>query len=314
MQNPSFKEKKIYIHIGLPKTASTFLQLRLFPKLKNDQIFYSQDLSRILTEIIRADEKSEDKIKELYSKIEKINSQTILISNETFFGSYFNNYDNFNKNMNLISEIFPQANIIVVLRNQIDWLSSIYKQFVRQGGVVSFNRFLNFRNNKFNLARKTFYKNINALDFDWGEKTDYLNNVFGQNNVKVLFYENLAKEPERFLLNLENILGTSVGNVDFSIKVKKGFSLPALRTARFLNLVWRPFVRLAHRLSGRKLDNVFDSVSAAAITEKIFRKRSGQNLKIIDDKKKILIDHYSQLNEKIAPYFKNSNLKDYYIS
>lgn len=89
--------KKVYIHIGLHKTGSTFLQNKVFPRLKETTYIgrpYTQQ-SIAFNKLQYADTslyKEEETIQEINQENE--NHEKILISDEMFSGLPFNNYIN----------------------------------------------------------------------------------------------------------------------------------------------------------------------------------------------------------------------------
>ncbi|MEM9832815.1 MAG: hypothetical protein AAF944_19440 [Bacteroidota bacterium] len=132
-------EKKIVIHIGLPKTASTYLQTTYFPHLK--KVTY---IGRPYTQINKAFNSLQwiddplFSLTEFQNEIEHIKkyhqeNNTILISDELFFGNVFYNFMNRGIIARRLSLAIPNAEIILFIRNQNDLILSLYNQFVKIG-------------------------------------------------------------------------------------------------------------------------------------------------------------------------------------
>jgi hypothetical protein len=118
-----------------------------------------------------------------------------------------------------MKELMPDAGIILVLRRQQDILKSIYKY--RGKGLIYVparfeTRFVSF-DEYFELALKNFRNRGGHKARDW--VTDYFRiinfnrlagyyaDAFGQENVHILFFEDLAKRPTVFYRELSSVLG-----------------------------------------------------------------------------------------------------------
>ena len=106
----------IYFHVGLGKTGSTYLQVKFFPKLKGLQYVPTIDYKR-------------------YQKvIEKSKANKILVSRE---------FDRqLEDEIKKFAALYPEARIIIVLREHDTWIASQYKRFVKNGFNGSFRKFI----------------------------------------------------------------------------------------------------------------------------------------------------------------------------
>ena len=112
--------KEIYFHTGLGKVASTYLQYKVFPKLKH--IHYIQ----------------RTRYKNAISIIENSVEAKFLISRE---------FDRqFERELKLFSKKFPSARIIILLRRHDSWIASQYRRYVKNGGSASFENFIDIEN------------------------------------------------------------------------------------------------------------------------------------------------------------------------
>jgi len=109
---------KVFIHVGLQKTGTTALQELVFKKLDVNYIRY-------LDRSIYLDELWDD--------------SPVLISNEDLSGTYdgLNRYQ-IARNLHCL---FPDAHIIVGIRNSASWLRSMYLESVRQGLSMSWKKY-----------------------------------------------------------------------------------------------------------------------------------------------------------------------------
>lgn len=87
------------IHIGLPRTGTTFLQKEIFAKTNCDNF----------------------------------------LSDENLFGDITNTIDTFFSQMEGIRNLYDDVRIILVLRDKEKWLKSIYTQYVKEGGYLKYD-------------------------------------------------------------------------------------------------------------------------------------------------------------------------------
>ncbi|GGA24450.1 hypothetical protein [Okeania sp. KiyG1] len=132
---------RTFIHVGLPKTATTFLQDKIFPRLNNTTLIsrpYTQQ-SKTFNQLQYADDCYYDP-EEIKKEIGKIAASKILISDEIFCGT------NLTINRTLIvrrlKQAFPQAEIIIFLRGQQSLLMSSYNQAVKMGYTGNIKKYI----------------------------------------------------------------------------------------------------------------------------------------------------------------------------
>jgi len=166
--------KKIYFHVGTGKTGTTFLQYRVFPKLKG--LYYIQ--------------------RTRYNKVKKIINNTkhdkYLVSRE--FDQQLE-YE-----VKLFSANFPEAIPIIVFRRHDGYIASQYRRFVKNGFTGDFVDFFDLENDK------GFFK---KQDLNYYHQIQILEKYFTQKPI-VLFYENLRNNPNAFIENLAHLMGASI--------------------------------------------------------------------------------------------------------
>ena len=158
---------KRIVHIGLHKTGTTFLQRHYFPELNG--LTY-QTSRRFYTK---------------FSQQEL--SSTLLISSENLSGipwneewkkGIINNHrylSSFKRAIENLYRVYPDSRIIVVFRRHGDFLLSLYKQYVQEGGVLQFQEFYD---------EKGVIKNG---DLDFSYRVGYIKKYFQK--VDVLSFE-----------------------------------------------------------------------------------------------------------------------------
>lgn len=128
------KKPEIYFHVGLGKVASSYLQQRVFPRLK--EIHYI----------------STHKYKKSSKEIEKHRHSKYLVSRE---------FDRqFEQEVKWFSSHYPDSHVIIVFRRHDSWIASQYRRFVKNGQTMSFPEFFNLD------ERKSYWKHEHIL-FYW---------------------------------------------------------------------------------------------------------------------------------------------------
>ncbi len=165
--------KEIFFHVGLGKTASKFLQHKIFPKLQG--IHYIKPTQY----------KNSGRI------IERTDARRFLVSRE-FDNQLETETDKFAKH-------FPNARIIIVLRRHDSWMASQYRRHVKNGYSRSFEEFIDVENDRgFWRRGKVFFM----------PKLKHIEKLFGTKPL-VLFHEDLATNPAAFINNITAFTGAS---------------------------------------------------------------------------------------------------------
>ena len=224
---------KIFIHIGLYKTGTTYLQKSLFKNISDSELIYNpsnimESLSLALKDLYRYNNLESSVIKHHIESISKevnvlstkSNNKPLFISNEGLSQRFTEN--DYLLHCKLLKEIFPNAQIFIFLRYQIDYIVSCYKHSIlmkkcsyalKYPAVLAINEFLGYKNKS--IARRIF-KDISDKSCTYQMKAesvrfDMLIKIyqiyFSSNNVHVFFYENLKydarKEINKILALLE---------------------------------------------------------------------------------------------------------------
>lgn len=203
---------KTYIHIGYPKNASTTLQMDIFPNIKDvsylgriynsEQPFVSKELSEAVYAISMQDsvefsyQEVEEKIQRSLRNI-NIQSDKLAISWEAFS----HNVADRKLIAERLNKLFPDASILVIIRNQMDALQSMYAFLVCQMGKninVSYGRpsiasFEKWISEQEDFLCRSYISTLKYYEFI----SEYWK-LFGKEKVTVLLFEELANSPELF--------------------------------------------------------------------------------------------------------------------
>ena len=136
----NFQNKKIYIHIGYPKTGTTSIQANIFAQL--NQIDYigqpynsAYDKSQVIVHTLTDCEEMEYNAHRLCQLIDDYCSDynKLLISEETFStGSNLSGRVDRFTIANRLKKIAPDATILISLREQSSIIKSFYLQLLSQ--------------------------------------------------------------------------------------------------------------------------------------------------------------------------------------
>lgn len=219
----SCSEKKIFIHIGYPKSASTTLQKHLFSKhnqLKTLGVYPTQNIGHDSSEVnLSVPYLKDESLREFYKNITELDDieyfysnnkelfkenishylneddRSVVFSDERLTSVFFSHCDNGVKARRL-SELFPNAKIILLVRSQYEWLKSQYRDHPFDPRDLSIGRYVSF-DSWFNIVH--WNKKIKLLNMlDYYSVIKFYESLFGVNNVGVFVFEELAIELDVF--------------------------------------------------------------------------------------------------------------------
>lgn len=230
-------EKKILIpliHIGFPKTGTTWLQHEFFPFVKNIDFVRREAVSEILVKP-NTFEWEKDFAHEYFLKRE---GKQIVICDEMLVGGMDAGFGNgaFIKEVGArLKDTFNQAQIILFIRNQHSMIASAYYQYVRTGGNYSINKFLR-RRGMFRL----FIQELSLFSFDffkYDQVISYYKELFGENNVDVYLYEEFLENKCLFLNKFKQKYNfdVDIDSLNMDVKRNNRYRINLMRLAKLSN-------------------------------------------------------------------------------
>ncbi|WP_027370064.1 hypothetical protein [Desulfovermiculus halophilus] len=220
------KDKEIYFHLGLHKTASTFLQESVFPCLSNIHFIKKHDF-RSKDEIIAS---SPDKRFLLSRELEP-------------------EQEKYMRKIREVAVRYPDTRPILILRSHGRMIKSKYKYYIRKHGCKHFDHF-------FDLQNDTGVVKIRNLDYC--QKIRILEKHFAH-PVFVMFQEEFINKPFAAIDALADYVGADYRPEDIQISAKNAsFSEKQLRLIRKFNQLsthdhsrtQSPFLKFVHRKLG----------------------------------------------------------------
>jgi|GEM_PF-6786773 len=200
--------QKVYIHVGLHKTGTTFLQQSFLPNFAKTTGYVplrgKNSLHAFKEYVLREHDFTYDPsvakklFLEAHSSIGS-NSEKITLSEEQFSGSPWNNAKDRKRNIDRLLELFPNASIILVLRKQETMTQSLYHEYIKKGGTVHWEQFLRIKRNDLEFSRGDY--------LNYGVYYEYLSSRVSAQNVLVLCYEEMVEDPTSFFSKLFQFYG-----------------------------------------------------------------------------------------------------------
>lgn len=137
------------IHIGFARCASTWLQTRLFPRLTSLSLVigpkFCQDIIN-LGEAVYAPGDTAERARQAFAAL----SSPVLLTNEGLADGQGRGC--YGRVAARLRELFPRAKVLVVLRNQVDILKSLYKYDIRLGyGFPNFAAYVAYCRSRYYL-------------------------------------------------------------------------------------------------------------------------------------------------------------------
>jgi Sulfotransferase domain len=218
----------LLIHIGYHKTASSWLQNRLFisddknfvPLSKRDRgastlanhFFYDAN-HYLLSPFDNNAIVINDELQALLSRYDTLHNKVPVMSHERLSGNPHSSGFDARNIAQMLQGYFPDARILIVIREQKDFILSNYFQYLSIGGTHSLKKYLNTR---YDGKRPYFSPNhVNYLPL-----VKYYCELFGKENVIVLPYELFRDSPADFLDNLGSRLGVEISVESSQFKEK----------------------------------------------------------------------------------------------
>ncbi len=176
---------EIYIHAGMGRAGSTFLQYRVFPRLKCIRYIPRNRFEKAQRIVARG------------------KSGRYLVSGE-FDPRFIDKY------LAEFSELFPHARPILVIRRHDEWIASQYRRYLKNGNHWTFREFFDMEKDG------GYWKQENLYYFPL---IKLLEKYFTHKPL-ILLYDDLRKDPGAFVQSLACYMkaGIDLNRVDLSPK------------------------------------------------------------------------------------------------
>lgn len=193
------------MHIGYHKTGTTWLQKNVFV---DEKIGFSLVAGPLPVRFwfigINAFDFDPSRVRLRFRRsIKEAGEQGLVpvFSHERLSGSPYAGGHDSKASADRLAATFPDARILITIREQRSMILSVYKQYLRWGGAASFWQFLNVVSGEGRLP-------VFRYDFfEYHHLIGYYRSLFGAENVLAQPYEILRARPADFLGNVTGLLG-----------------------------------------------------------------------------------------------------------
>ena len=289
--------KKI-IHIGANKAASTTLQRHLFNKseylsyLGEDCIDYHK--YKVCLDSLVSDDDFHfsfiDAEKIFYNQIEYSDKKTFIFSNEDILTSRVPT-----QCATRLHKLLPDAKILIIIRNQLDAIVSWYANhgaYLKQVPRNYWRRYVSF--DDWLEYCFSFPKYSPLESYLYHKHLSLYRDLFGKENIHLLFFEDLIYKKKTFIESLSKILNVKYSNVDDALVNKQERPRNTIRQHRY----------------NQFRSNYFYNTSLAKIipfskyTKNMWSRylSSGDKVKVIlnEQWKNMLVDYFAEDNNQLS--------------
>jgi len=240
----------VILHLGLHKTATGTLQRQFFPACDDLKLFTTRmpEMKAFVQMATKKDpvffqaNKARDLILPLLSE-----HRPNLLSNESFSGPPYSGVieaglDHRSPILSNLSQSFPNARAILVLRRQDELARSFYRQYLKSGGTRSIHRFYGMAQNGrmplMSLDRFYFSSYVNAV------KTTFPSGVL------ILAYEEFSQDQVSFLRKLAEFLGIQLPKINLRRENSTKLGPVGMELSRIFNHLFRSLLNPAGLIPG----------------------------------------------------------------
>jgi hypothetical protein len=236
----------MFLHLGFPKTATTYQQLEIFPKLKEVKYFpilTKKKYEKIIWEIVSKD-LTRERCQNIREKLlQSSQEEKILLSQEVFSTGFFWVFPkgeaqrcqalyNFRK-------IFYDFHVrlLICIRSQVEIIKSFYMLYLHKCGTKDLIGFLNQSSCVDPVdVEKSFY-NL----FKYSNYLDLSTDIFGRENVFIYVFEKLITDPQEYLNRMINFFEErNYPKIDTKVH-NKGYNKIQVRLSRVLNRFFKSY-------------------------------------------------------------------------
>lgn len=226
------------VHIGYHKTATTWFQKRFYPLVENARCIPRDEVRRAFLEDTAFNFDPARARERLAVGL----NETVTICEEGLSGYLHTGglAGYLSKEMaRRIKSVFPDADIVIFIRNQPSIITASYRQYVKGGGTHSLRRYL-FAEDYLRGARGEIAKcpHFTFDHFEYAPLIAHYQELFGKERVHVFPYEAFRRAPAAFLEDFCSRLALEVDPEKLTQSASnRSYGLPTMWVVRFLNLL-----------------------------------------------------------------------------
>jgi hypothetical protein len=235
MQNPTSGADAPLIHVGYHKTASSWLQSALFEDACTG--FHAVPRPEILDRLVLVPPFEFDPAtaREGFAGAlagARSRSAVPVLSHERLSGNPHSGGYDAALLADRVAAVFPDARVLIVIREQRSMIVSVYKQYVAEGGPASLRRYLHPP-----CAGRARLPMFRFGFFEYDRMIARYQALFARERVLVLAFEELKRAPRDFVERVAAFAGTAKPGELRWEAANVGLSALATALKRPLNLV-----------------------------------------------------------------------------
>jgi hypothetical protein len=251
----------LYLHPGLPKTASSFLEARVFRHLKESGWSFNDDRVVAAARGVCFPEQSVAG-PGLAERVRQTGCANVLLSYDAMCGDPYRSFADREAVLERLRAACGglQVRVLLVVRRQAEWIESLYRQSLHEYYFTPFPKFVVWPDSP---SGKAPYPSLAVRELSWSEIAEGFASAFGRESVTVLPYELLVQRPEDFIARLGRFFGVAIPMPEAAERVNRGYGAlscaiavrvnPFLREkSRFGFLPNRPFYYALKEKRGRR--------------------------------------------------------------
>ena len=299
-----------FIHLGYPKAGSTFLQKQVFNQVANYEGVgaFSNDLMGVIFnepfDVLKAQTLKRRLIKDVNEKTAIISHELILLPrlhDEELLqrfrkrslkrGLVIQEKINEEQPCKNLKTLFPEGKIILVIRNQFDITLSEFAHRLRED-IHPWNNIRNMHR----FFAETFVSKL------YDQTIQMLYQIFGKENVLVLPFELLNRQPEKFVESITRFTGFNFQLINYKPENTGTYEYAAVLKLRFQKRMER--LRQSNFAGIRFVsDFIYNSILSQPLLSSFmysrFKKKYGNQRVTADEK----------IKKEFAPFFAQSNMR-----
>jgi hypothetical protein len=217
---------KPLIHPGFHKTGTSWLQANVFANSEHFDNFFDHEQAELL--FCRPHDLEFDPVETrtaCAAHLSHCSNKIPVLSSEILSGLIFTGSTISATVARRLKSSFDEARILFTVRAQVPMVRSIYSQYIKRGGRLSLERFLNYQPE---YGYSWFNRDVVRFD----RLVSYYAELFGAGNVLVLPQELLARDQDEFCnLLIRFASDGAIGSLSPNGARNEGVSPPASGTA-----------------------------------------------------------------------------------
>lgn len=232
-------DRQMLVHVGLHKTGTTWVQQQIFQAGSNEHFRYSEDRTLLRGVWAQPDYGDFDPAlarDQIMQGLQGSPDFPVVLSDEILSGLPFHSRFGQGVIMERIAHTFPQAKILITVREQTSLIYSAYGHYLRGGHTASLDNFLATPKDKSALVWRSI---LDHSYYDYEHLHHLYARKFGAKNVMIAPMEWMIGDTQDFLVVMQKFTGHS-------------WPLPSVTTKnRKVNPAWtdlaRTYIRVANR-------------------------------------------------------------------